>query len=106
LNRIATRLLQSSAVALLLINASAVNADSKNIADYTLRIRIYSKNSTNFYSSFYWSHEVEESKGEGRGDIFEGDDVHGVDFSYACGEKFKASFGSPTPISPAISIPM
>jgi len=91
-NRIPRRLLQSSAVALLLLSAPALNADSKNIADYKLRIRIYSKNST----TFYHDRVEEESKGEGRGDIFEGDDVHGVDFNFACDEKFKASFGYET----------
>ncbi len=84
-------LLQSCAV-LLLLSAPAVNADSKNIADYTLRIRIYSKSAT----TFYHDRIEEESKGEGRGDVFEGDEVHGVDFNFACDEKFKASFGYET----------
>lgn len=92
MNRIARSLLQSSAVALLLLSPSALNADSKNIADYTLRIHIYSKNST----TFYHNRIEEESKGEGRGNIFEGDDVHGIDFNFACDEKFKASFGYET----------
>ena len=82
------RLLQFCAVFFLLLSATGTNADSKNIADYTLRIRVFSKDSTTFYSSRI----VEESKGEGRGDIFEGVDVHGVDFNFACDEKFKASF--------------
>jgi hypothetical protein len=69
-----------------------MKGDSKNIADYTLRIRVYSKDST----TFYHNRIEEESKGEGRGDIFEGDDVHGVDFNFACDEKFKASFGYQT----------
>jgi len=92
MNRLITRLLVSSAAVLLLCGASVMQAESKNIADYTLRIRIYSKSSTNFY----YSRNVEESKGEGRGDIFEGDDVQGVDFNFACEEKFKASFGYQT----------
>jgi hypothetical protein len=91
-NRIAGRLLESSAIALLLLSTSALNADSKNIADYTLRIRILGKNST----TFYHNRIEEESKGEGRGDLFESDDVHGVDFNFACDEKFKASFGYET----------
>jgi hypothetical protein len=91
-NRMARRLLQSSAIALLLLSASALNAESKNMADYTLRIHVYSKDSTNFY----YSRNVEESKGEGRGNIFDGDDVHGVDFNFSCDEKFKASFGYET----------
>jgi len=92
MNRMTKRLLQFCAVSFLLISASAMNGDSKNIADYTLRIRVYSKNST----TFYHDRMEEESKGEGRGNIFEGDDVHGVDFNFACDEKFKASFGYET----------
>ena len=81
-------LLQLCAVFFLLSGATMTNADSKNIADYTLRIRVFSKDST----TFYHNRVEEESKGEGRGDIFEGPDVHGVDFNFACDEKFKASF--------------
>src|ERR1700727_3164891 len=92
MNRMTKRLLQFCAVVFLLVSASAMNGDSKNIADYTLRIRIYSKDST----TFYHNRVEEESKGEGRGDLFEGDDVHGVDFNFACDEKFKASFGYET----------
>jgi hypothetical protein len=76
----------------LLLSPRPLSGDSKNIADYTLRLRIYSKDSTTFYSS----RVVEESKGEGRGNLFEGDEVHGVDFNFACDEKFKASFAYET----------
>ncbi len=69
-----------------------LNGESKNMADYTLRLRIFSKAATNFYSRTV----VEESKGDGRADLFEGEDVHGVDFNYACDEKFKASFAYET----------
>jgi hypothetical protein len=86
------RLLQFSAVFFLLFSAIATNADSKNIADYTLRIRVFSKDST----TFYHYRVEEESKGEGRGDLFEGADVHGVDFNFDCDQKFKASFGYET----------
>lgn len=92
MNRLTRCLLLSSAAILLLFSASALHGESKNMADYTLRIRIYSKDSTNFY----YDRTMEESKGEGRGNLFEGDDVHGVDFNYACDEKFKASFGYET----------
>lgn len=77
---------------LLVTCTTALNADSKKVGDYPLRIRIYSKSST----TFYHDRIEEESKGEGRGDIFDGDDVHGVDFNFACDEKFKASFGYET----------
>jgi hypothetical protein len=76
----------------MLLGTSMLNGESKNIADYTLRLRIYSKSATNFYSRTV----VEESKGDGRANLFEGDDVHGVDFNYACDEKFNASFAYET----------
>jgi hypothetical protein len=91
-NRFAMSPLQFCAVAVLLFSAPVMKADSKNIADYKLRIRVYSKDST----TFYHDRIEEESKGEGRGNLFEGDDVHGVDFNFACDEKFKASFGYET----------
>jgi hypothetical protein len=86
------RLLQLCVALPLLVSATVTNADSKNIADYTLRIRVYSKDST----TFYHNRVEEESKGEGRGDLFEGNEVHGVDFSFECDQKFKASFGYET----------
>ena len=92
MNRMTKRLLQLCVVVFLMMSASAMHGDSKNIADYTLRIRIYSKDST----TFYHNRMEEESKGEGRGNLFDGDDVHGVDFNFACDEKFKASFGYET----------
>jgi hypothetical protein len=69
-----------------------LNGESKNMADYTLRLRIFSKDATTFYSNRI----LEESKGDGRGNLFEGDGVIGVDFNFACDEKFKASFAYET----------
>jgi len=83
--------LQVSALCLLL-GPMALNGESKNIADYTLRLKIYNRDET----TFYHARVEEEAKGEGRGDLFDGDDVHGVDFSFACDEKLKASFGYET----------
>src|SRR6185437_5174157 len=74
--------------ALLAVYTPRLSADSKKVSDYPLRIRVFSKSST----TFYHNRMEEESKGEGRGDLFDGGDVHGVDFSFACDEKFKASF--------------
>jgi hypothetical protein len=76
----------------LLFSPALLKADSKNMADYTLRIHIYSKDSTTFYSRTI----VEESKGEGRANLFENGDVRGVDFNFSCDEKLKASFGYET----------
>jgi hypothetical protein len=75
-----------------LLCAAPMNGDSKNMADYPLRLRIFSKDST----SFYHMRELDEQKGEGRADLFENGEAHGVDFNYSCEEKLKASFGYET----------
>ena len=87
-----TKFFLTSFAVSLLLSASMLNGESKNIADYTLRIRIFSKDAT----TFYYMRNVQESKGDGRADLFAGDDVHGMDFNYACDEKFKASFAFET----------
>jgi hypothetical protein len=84
-------MLQCFAV-LLLLSGSMMKADSKNIADYKLRIHIFNRNETNFY---HWRQE-EEAKGEGRANLFENGDAHGVDFNFACDQKLKSSFGYET----------
>jgi len=83
---------QFLAAVCLLLSASVLHADSKNIADYTLRIHIYSRDET----TFYHNRIEEEAKGEGRGNLFANGDVHGVDFNFSCDEKLKASFGYET----------
>jgi hypothetical protein len=90
--KIMTKLLLTSFAVSLLFSASMLMGESKNPADYPLRIRVYSKSQTTFYSRTI----VEEAKGEGRANLFEGDDVHGIDFNYSCSEKLKASFGYET----------
>ena len=87
-----TKLLLTSFAVSLQFSASMLMGESKNPADYPLRIRVYSKSQTIFYSRTI----VEEAKGEGRANLFEGDDVHGIDFNYSCSEKLKASFGYET----------
>ena len=84
-------LLTSFAVSMILC-APMLMGESKSSADYPLRIRIYSKDAVNAY--FYTT--VQEQKGEGRSNLFEGDDVHGVDFNYSCSEKLPNSFGYET----------
>jgi len=81
---------RSSAICCLaLLCASSLIAESKNPADYPLRFHIYGLNQTTFYQN----RSAEEAKGEGRGDLFEGGEAKGVDFSYECSEKLKTSFG-------------
>lgn len=55
-----TKLLLQSFAACLLLSGTAMNADSKNIADYPLRIHIFNRNET----TFYHNRIEEEAKGE------------------------------------------
>jgi len=87
-----SKLLLTSLTVSMLLSPTMLFAKSINPADYPLRIRIYSKDQTTFYSR----REVEEAKGDGRANLFEGDEVHGIDFNYSCSEKLKASFGYET----------
>jgi len=76
----------------LLLAAPALHAESKNPADYPFRIHIFGRSET----TFYHNRNEEESKGEGRANLFANSDVHGIDFSFDCSEKLKASFGYET----------
>lgn len=76
----------------LLFSSSALYADSKNPADYPLRIHIFSRSET----TFYHNRIEEEAKGDGRANLFENSQARGVDFSFECSEKLRASFGYET----------
>jgi hypothetical protein len=79
-------------VAVVLGAAASGWAESKSLADYPLRLHIFSRNETTFYH-----HEwVDEAKGEGRANLFENGEAHGLDFNFNCSEKIKASFGFET----------
>jgi len=70
----------------------ALLAESKNPADYPLRIHVFNRAETTFYHDRY----EEEAKGDGRANLFENGEAHGVDFSFDCSEKLRASFGYET----------
>lgn len=74
------------------IASMPLGAESKNPADYQLRVHIFGRSETNFYHMRY----VEESKGEGRANLFANGDVRGVDFTFDCSQKLKSSFGYET----------
>lgn len=76
----------------LLFSAAALNAESKNPADYPLRIHIFGHSQT----TFYYGRSLDESKGEGRANLFENGEARGIDYSFDCSEKLKASFGYET----------
>jgi hypothetical protein len=67
-------------------------AESRNPADYPLRLHVFGLSQT----SFYYHRMLDETKGDGRANLFEGSDVHGVDFSYDCEHKLRPSFGFET----------
>ena len=75
-----------------LMSSTALVAESKNPADYPLRIHLFGRNQT----TFYHNRVEEEAKGDGRANLFENGMAHAVDFSYECGEKVRASFGYET----------
>ena len=72
--------------------STMLSAESKNPADYPLRLHIFGRSQT----TFYWHRDAEEAKGDGRADLYEGGEAHGVDFNYACGYKVRPSFGYET----------
>ena len=77
---------------LLSVSCTAALAESKNPADYPLRFHIFGRNQT----TFYYGKIEDEAKGDGRANLFENGMAHAVDFSYACSEKVRASFGFET----------
>jgi hypothetical protein len=76
----------------LLLTSTAVYADSKNPADYPLRIHVFGRSEV----TFYHQRIEEEAKGDGRANLFENGIPHGVDFSFECQDKLRASFGYET----------
>jgi hypothetical protein len=73
----------------LLFTPAVLSAASRNPADYPLRIHIFGHSQT----TFYHARSLDESKGEGRANLFENGEARGVDFNYACSDKLKTSFG-------------
>lgn len=71
---------------------AAGHAESKNAADYPLRVHVFGRNEVTFY---HWRY-AEEAKGEGRANLFQNGEARGVDFTFDCSQKLKASFGYET----------
>lgn len=76
----------------LFLASATLIAESKNPADYPLRVHVFGRDQT----TFYHNRSAEESKGEGRANLFENGEVRGIDFNFDCSEKLKASFGYET----------
>ena len=84
--------LKTAACFCLLIGTSLAFGESKNPADYPLRIHIFGRSETTFYRY----RGVDDAQGDGRANLFDGNDVHGVDFNFNCDRKLRASFGFET----------
>jgi hypothetical protein len=76
----------------IILGSMSVSGESKNPADYTLRIHINNINGMTFYRN----RAVDEFKGDGRANLFENGEPLGSEFSFNCGEKIKPSFGFET----------
>lgn len=72
--------------------ASSIHAESHNPSDYPLRVHIFNRQET----TFYHMRQAEESKGEGRANLFEGGDPKGIDFQFACDHALQPSPGFET----------
>lgn len=67
-------------------------AESKNPADYPLRIHIFGRSQTTFFRN----RAVDKARGDGRANLFANGEVHGLEFSYDCGRQFRPSLGFET----------
>ncbi len=76
----------------LLFSSLRLGAESKNPADYPLRIHIFGRSQM----TFFHNRALDETRGDGRANLFANGEVHGVDFSYQCSEQFRPSFGFET----------
>jgi hypothetical protein len=79
-------------MALAALTASAALAESRNPADYPLRLHIYGRNEV----TFFHNRNAEEAKGDGRANLYESGEPHGVDFNFDCDHKLRTSFGYET----------
>ena len=72
--------------------AISLSGESKNPADYPLRIQIFSVSER----TFYHNRLPDESRGEGRANLFENGEPRALEFSFVCPRKVKPSFGFET----------
>ncbi len=77
---------------LIFVLANAITAGNKNPGDYPLRIHVLRRTET----TFYHSRMEEETKGQGRANLFENGEPRGVDFEFDCSKKLPTSSGFET----------
>lgn len=87
-----TWLVRTCTALLFFCGALGVSSARKTPADFPLRLHIFNRNQTSFYHHRY----LDETEGQGHADLFIGDDVRGVDFTYDCSEKIHASMAMET----------
>jgi hypothetical protein len=87
-----SKLIAASLFVPVVMMSTMLPAESKNLADYPLRLHIFGRSQT----TFYYRRSTDEAKGDGRANLYESGEAHAVDFSYECGEKVRASFGYET----------
>jgi hypothetical protein len=78
----------------LLLCSIGVSAESKNPADYPLRVHVFTKSQIQYLNGM--SRTTEEAKGEGRANLFEGGEAKAIEFTFDCPEKLRASSGFET----------
>jgi hypothetical protein len=80
-------------LATLLAAAPALGGESKDPADYPLRLHIFSREERTHYNR----HGLQgASQGDGRANLFAEGEVHAVDFHFDCNDKIHASIGYET----------
>lgn len=73
------------ALALCLLSSTAAQAGGYKLADYPLRVHIYSQSG----HSHYWEHSISYVDGEGRATLYENGEPKGFDFGYRCSDRLR-----------------
>ena len=82
-------------LAICALSSTAVLA-ARNLADYPLRVHIFSHNSVSHYWGPGGARSLDEVDGEGRANLFENGEPRGFDFRYNCGNRLMNSMGYET----------
>jgi len=75
---------------------SAAVLAARNLADYPLRVHIFSHDSVSHYWGPGGARSLNEVDGEGRANLFENGEPRGFDFRYNCGNRLMNSMGYET----------
>lgn len=75
-----------------LLAATSLSAQSRNPSDYPLRLHVFNRSETNVPQH----RQLDETKGEGRANLFAKGEVHAVDFNFRCEQNLRPSLGFDT----------